>query len=151
MSREGLTIEQLFRGEFIFPTEGLTANLDRTLKVLEADNVIKVSREVGNDSCVLYIDLSSAERESGRENFDFYCFLIWPFIEASWLGAVSLMMLTPPRSQRGDVWHDMKQVQDRAQLVRFTMLASTYGADLYCFCSWVKLCTIKVICLTLRR
>lgn len=36
---------------------------------------------------------------SGRENYDFYCFLIWPFIEASWLGAISLLMLTPPSSQ----------------------------------------------------
>jgi len=42
------------------------------------------------------VTLSQSERLSGRENFDFYCFLIWPFIESSWLSAISLLMLTPP-------------------------------------------------------
>jgi hypothetical protein len=115
---------KLFRGEFIFPTEGLEVNLDKTLRSLEADNVIKVTRQSTIDSSstpagtVEWVELSDAERESGRENYDFYCFLIWPFIEASWLGAVSLMMLTPPEGYTGGVNHEVKKVQDRAQLVR---------------------------------
>ena len=65
-----------------------------------------------------YIQLSDVERESGRENYDFYCFLIWPFIEASWLGAVSLMMLTPPSKEKRELKFDLRKAQDHAQLVR---------------------------------
>lgn len=98
MHSEVQFLSQLFRGEFIFPTEGLEHNLAKTLDSLEADNVVKLTRSTGpnGESKVDFIELSDAERESGRENFDFYCFLIWPFIEAAWLGAVSLLMLTPP-------------------------------------------------------
>jgi ABC-type Zn uptake system ZnuABC Zn-binding protein ZnuA len=108
---------QLFRGEFIFPTEGLKVNLYKTLNALEADKVISTTRDTDADASITFIELSNLERESGRENFDFYCFLIWPFIEATWLGAISLMMLTPPKGQPEHVWHDVKRVQDQAQLV----------------------------------
>lgn len=64
-----------------------------------------------------FVELSEAERRCGRENYDFYCFLTWPFIEASWLGAVSLLGLTPPRNAPQDVWLDYKKAQDNAQLV----------------------------------
>lgn len=90
--------------------------MDKTLRGLEKDNVIKVTRDPAGHPT--HIELSDAERECGRENFDFYCFLIWPFIEASWLGAVSLMGLTPPFDGPSDVWIDMKKAQDSAQLVR---------------------------------
>ena len=61
------------------------------------------------------------ERKNGRENFDFYCFLIWPFIESTWLGAVSLMGLTPPPDQKSDVWVDVTKTQDVAQLLGKTL------------------------------
>lgn len=92
-------------------------NLDKTLRGLESDNVIKVNREPSSSGGISSIELSDMERQCGRENFDFYCFLIWPFIEASWLGAVSLMGLTPPLGQIEEVWCDMQQTQDIAQLV----------------------------------
>ncbi|ORY16786.1 glycerol-3-phosphate acyltransferas-like protein [Clohesyomyces aquaticus] len=131
-------LSQLFRGEFIFPTEGLDTNLAKTLAGLEADSVIKITRNAAQtysatedySSTIQYIELSDSERESGRENFDFYCFLIWPFIEASWLGAISLMMLTPPcplpstittTGGDKDVWLDLKKTQDRAQLFGKTL------------------------------
>lgn len=118
-------LSQLFRGEFIFPTEGLDYNLAKTLTGLEADNVIKISRSTGEngEEKVDFIELSPEERSQGRENFDFYCFLIWPFIEAAWLGAMSLMMLTPPLtlSQTSDSRLDLKKVQDRAQLFGKTL------------------------------
>lgn len=118
-------LSQLFRGEFIFPTEGLDFNLARTIAGLEADNVVKVTRSTDGGE-IEYVELSDAERENGRENFDFYCFLIWPFIEAAWLGAISLMMLTPPHdpgtpSPSSERWLDMKRVQDRAQLLGKTL------------------------------
>lgn len=122
-------LSQLFRGEFIFPTEGLDFNLARTLAGLESDAVIKVTRAA--DGTISFIELTDTERETGRENFDFYCFLIWPFIEAAWLGAVSLMMLTPPLTAATNTatatpnaherWLDMKRVQDRAQLLGKTL------------------------------
>ncbi|KAK5165346.1 hypothetical protein LTR04_001268, partial [Oleoguttula sp. CCFEE 6159] len=114
-------LSQLFRGEFIFPTEGLAVNLEKTLQSLETDNVIKVARDASTPSKILFVELSDAERECGRENYDFYCFLIWPFIEASWLGAVSLMMLTPPAGQSEKVWLNVKSVQDQAQLLGKTL------------------------------
>lgn len=119
-------LSQLFRGEFIFPTEGLDHNLAKTLSGLEADDVIKISRSTSADSTetIDFIELSPAERGQGRENFDFYCFLIWPFIEAAWLGAMSLMMLTPPLSvsqNPSESWLDLKKVQDHAQLFGKTL------------------------------
>ena len=66
---------------------------------------------------ILTAELSQAERERGRENYDFYCFLIWPFIESTWLAAVSLMSLSPPSKAEENVWIDIKQAQEKAQLV----------------------------------
>lgn len=72
----------------------MAENLRNTLQGLEADSIITIDR--ANDGEINGIVLHETERLHGRENFDFYCFLIWPFIEASWLSAVSLLMLTPP-------------------------------------------------------
>jgi hypothetical protein len=136
-------LSQLFRGEFIFPPDGLEANMRNALRRLEEDGVLSMTRRDGAepdaaDDGVVVIELSTAERERGRENFDFYCFLIWPFIEASWLGAVSLMMLCPtfeytaraapagsinPQtpSPGDDLWLDAKDTHNRAQLLGKTL------------------------------
>ncbi|KAJ6102440.1 hypothetical protein N7486_004867 [Penicillium sp. IBT 16267x] len=112
-------LSQLFRGEFIFPPEGLATNLENTLKWLETDNVIQITRD--SSGTPQYVELSEAERLCGRENYDFYCFLIWPFIEASWLGAVSLLGLSPPLDGPGDIWINVKKAQDSAQLLGKTL------------------------------
>ena len=106
---------KVFRGEFIYPTAGLLINLNKTLQGLEADNVIVLTRDATGK--ILTAELSDKERKSGRENYDFYCFLIWPFIESTWLAAVCLMSLTPPSPAEQDVWIDFKQMQDQVQLV----------------------------------
>ena len=111
-------LSQLFRGEFIFPTEGLRVNLLKTLHGLEADFVITVSRDL--DGTPTAVELSDTERQRGREDFDFYCFLIWPFCEASWLGAVSLLALTPPKDII-DTSLRLTKVQDMAQLFGKTL------------------------------
>ncbi|KAI9837598.1 MAG: hypothetical protein M1819_007249 [Sarea resinae] len=116
--------DQLFRSEFIYATEGISVNLDNTLKGLESDNVIKVTRgkeETRSDDHINTVELSGAERLCGRENFDFYCFLIWPFIEASWLGAVSLMGLTPPAGHSEGIWLKFKETQEMAQKLGKTL------------------------------
>ncbi|KAL1597767.1 hypothetical protein SLS60_008254 [Paraconiothyrium brasiliense] len=115
-------LSQLFRGEFIFPTEGLEHNLSKTLATLETENIVKVTRDPNNSAIVERVELSDQERAHGRENFDFYCFLIWPFIEAAWLGAISLLMLTPPvGTEAKDSWLPMKNVQDVAQVLGKTL------------------------------
>ena len=112
-------LSQLFRGEFIFPAgEGLTANLERAVAGLQAEEVIELFHD---DTGQRYASLSNIERQRGRENYDFYCFLIWPFIEAAWLGAVSLMCLTPPSLKNAGIWIDMKKAQDSAQLLGKTL------------------------------
>jgi hypothetical protein len=115
-----LFLSQLFRGEFIYPTEGLAVNLENTLRGLEVDKVIEIVRD--EDGKIIRVGLSDIERTAGRENYDFYCFLIWPFIEASWLGAVSLMCLTPPLRHTGDVWIEVAKAQNSAQLVSIVVI-----------------------------
>ncbi|EDN92484.1 hypothetical protein SS1G_08347 [Sclerotinia sclerotiorum 1980 UF-70] len=112
-------LSQLFRGEFIYPTEGLAVNLDNTLHDLEVDNIIELDRDP--EGKILNIGISDHERSVGRENYDFYCFLIWPFIEAFWLGAVSLMGFTPPPNKPDDVWLEVKKAHDGSQLLGKTL------------------------------
>lgn len=61
------------------------------------------------------------ERKNGRENFDFYNFLLWPFIESTWLGAVSLMGLTPPGPSQSEAWLDIRQAQETTQTLGKTL------------------------------
>jgi hypothetical protein len=91
--------------------------LQRTLEDLEANSVIQTSRDAENK--ILSVDTSPLERQHGRENYDFYCFMIWPFVESFWLAAVFLIALTPPAEQSKDAWLDFAQVQNTAQLVRY--------------------------------
>lgn len=111
-----LFLSSLFRGEFIYSGEGLAVNLEKTLMGLEADNVVFLERDELTGA-ITKVGLSDAERAAGRENYDFYCFLIWPFIEASWLASVSIMGLTPPLGQKDDIWIQFSKAQESAQLV----------------------------------
>lgn len=133
LRRQVLFLSQLFRGEFIYPTEGLQVNLDNTLRGFEADKILDLVRDTEGN--ITAVDLSDAERAAGRENFDFYCFLIWPFVEAFWLGAVALIGFTPPIGYHGDTWLDVKKCQDSAQLVSFPIL-SFGGLDTDKFSAW---------------
>ncbi|KAI0131786.1 acyltransferase [Xylariales sp. AK1849] len=111
-----LFLSSLFRGEFIFPSDGLAVNLEKTLTGLENDRVLNLKRD--SDGHIVSVGLSDEERVVGRENYDFYCFLIWPFIEASWLAAISLMGLTPPLELgHDDIWIEIAKAQDSAQLL----------------------------------
>ncbi|KAG8527558.1 uncharacterized protein KY384_007710 [Bacidia gigantensis] len=115
-------LSQLFRGEFIYPTAGLLANLNATLSGLESDGVLSLTKDATGK--LLSAQVSAQERASGRENFDFYCFLIWPFIESTWLGSVSLMGLTQPltpQGEAGETWVDFTKAQDTAQLLGKTL------------------------------
>jgi len=109
-------LSQLFRGEFVFPTEGIVRNLDVTLQGLEAERVVNIVYEDPSTKKVIdYVELSDEERQRGRENYDFYCFLIWPFIESAWLAGVFILGLTPPKGHE-NVWVGVREAQDMAQL-----------------------------------
>ncbi|KAK5996968.1 Acyl-CoA:dihydroxyacetonephosphateacyltransferase-like protein [Cladobotryum mycophilum] len=114
-----LFLSSLFRGEFIFSGAGLVANLDTTLRGLETDRVVRLDRDENGN--ITTIGLSDEERKAGRENYDFYCFLLWPFIEASWLAAVSLLGLTPPVDTNGEIWIEEAKAQNNAQLLGKTL------------------------------
>lgn len=110
-------LSQLFRGEFIFPAgQGLQRNLEDAMAGLVRSDVLSITEEDG----VRYVGLSDTERAQGRENYDFYCFLIWPFVDSAWLGAVSLHCIVPPLGSNIE-WIDMKKAQDGAQLFGRTL------------------------------
>lgn len=90
-----------------------------TLSGLEQDEVIALHRDPTGK--IVSVGLHDTERKNGRENFDFYCFLIWPFVESTWLGAVFLMGLTPPSDKKSNVWIDVIKSQDAAQLLGKTL------------------------------
>lgn len=110
-------LSQLFRGEFIFPVgQGLRHNLEDAMQGLTRDQVLQIAES----DTQRVVGLSNAERKLGRENFDFYCFLIWPFVDAAWLGAVSLLCLAPPPGS-SITWIDMQMAQNMAQLAGRTL------------------------------
>ncbi|KAK4494607.1 hypothetical protein PRZ48_013963 [Zasmidium cellare] len=113
-------LSQLFRAEFIFPTTPLEENLQTTLKDLVNDRVL--STTTGADGKIESISIHPDERALDMENFDFYNFLLWPFVEASWLGAIAVFMLRPPPHYPDpEAWVDMKTFQDKAQLLGKTL------------------------------
>jgi glycerol-3-phosphate O-acyltransferase len=66
-------LSQLLKTEFVFElARTLTDNVNKALAGLENDRVIVWNREDGT------IELSWEERDCGRENYDFYCFLVRP-------------------------------------------------------------------------
>ena len=111
-------LSQLFRAEFIYPVTPLQETLRATLVRLERDRVLACDRSPTPDdpAAISSVSLHLDERLSGRENYDFFCFLLWPFVEASWLGTVSLFMLTPPGAGAPSPrWIDLAAFQARAQ------------------------------------
>ena len=66
-------LSQLLKTEFVFElARTLTDNINKALQGLAKDRVI-VWNKVDDT-----IELSAEERECGRENYDFYCFLVCP-------------------------------------------------------------------------
>ncbi|KAK4054685.1 hypothetical protein OIO90_003497 [Microbotryomycetes sp. JL221] len=106
-------ISGLLQNEFVYGTEGLETNMKRTIDALASDDVILVEDD--------WVGLSPQERATGRNNFDFYNFLLWPFIETYWLAAVSLFALTPvdaPPNERDHVpWYAERTFHKSAQLL----------------------------------
>lgn len=88
--RELHFISRLLSNEFVYPPDGLEANSEKTIAALEEDEVILTEGEL--------MGLNPKERAAGRNNFDFFCFLIWPFIETC--ESALLFLCAPHRSGR---------------------------------------------------
>jgi hypothetical protein len=111
-------LSQLFRNEFVFESGGVSKNLKKTCEDLAEDEVIKISE---NQSLGKWVELSLKERKSGRETFDFYCFLLWPFLETYWLSAISLYTIMPPKDIKDAVWIIEDQFMSRSQFFGKTL------------------------------
>ncbi|KAI8371392.1 uncharacterized protein BYT42DRAFT_622292 [Radiomyces spectabilis] len=115
-------LSSLLKLDMIYKPGGVENNTQRTIDWLAEHRVIQVDEEG-------YVGLSDYERQCGRENYDFLCFLIWPFIESYWLAAVSLFSLAPPNvtTQKEPVWVESKVFANRVQALGKTLY---YQGDL---------------------
>ncbi|ORX51323.1 acyltransferase-domain-containing protein, partial [Hesseltinella vesiculosa] len=115
-------MSSLLKLDMIYKPGGVENNTRRTVQWLVDNQVI----ELDSDG---YVGLSDHERQCGRENYDFLCFMIWPYIESYWLACVSLFSLAPPskNGSHGPVWVDNKLFEARTQALGKTLY---YQGDL---------------------
>ncbi|KAL9553935.1 hypothetical protein MBANPS3_003051 [Mucor bainieri] len=115
-------LSSLLKLDMIYRPGGVESNTRRTIQWLADNNVIELCEDG-------WVGLSDLERSCGRENYDFLCFMIWPFIESYWLAAVSLFTLAPPSVVAGQdpIWVDSKLFANRTQSLGKTLY---YQGDL---------------------
>lgn len=140
MSREDLLSECAFisgvlRNEFVYGTENIETNVDRTIQLLKSQEVLgEDTSGAGAAQAANKIGLAQMERERGRDSFDSYLFLIWPFVESYWLAACSLLLLAPPGDEpphqqqqkqsstsTSTQWFAAKEFEKKAQLFGKTL------------------------------
>ncbi|KAF9436837.1 hypothetical protein BGZ76_002833 [Entomortierella beljakovae] len=135
-------LSRLLKSEFIYNPGDIESNLAHTLEYLKESNVIEIDSEG-------FVGLSDAERSIGRENYDFYCFLLWPFVETYWLASISLYVLIPtakelipPADINGEP--QLHWVEERAYMEKTQMFGKSlyYQGDLSYFES-VNMETLK--------
>ncbi|KAJ3296892.1 hypothetical protein HK104_001043, partial [Borealophlyctis nickersoniae] len=127
-------VSSLLKSEFIYGPGGLDKNLETTVENLRRANVVTVEEEEGVEGDEdtgerrKWVTLSAEERRIGRETFDFYCFLMWPFVETYWLAAVSLFALVPDKVETtADGTPTLHWVDERVFMSR----AQHFGKTLY--------------------
>ncbi|KAI8098984.1 putative acyltransferase [Halteromyces radiatus] len=117
-------LSSLLKLDMIYKPGGVENNTQRTVQWLVDNQVIEVDQEG-------WVGLSDVERQCGRENYDFLCFLIWPFVESYWLAGVSLFSLAPPNINgspaEGTIWVESKLFEKRSQALGKTLY---YQGDL---------------------
>ncbi|KAK0545665.1 hypothetical protein OC846_004701 [Tilletia horrida] len=127
--RECSFISTLLRNEFVFGTESLEVNLVNTVQSMEREGVLEIRNPPeGRGQEHGTVGISERERKGGRENFDAFLFLVWPFVEGYWLAACSLLYLAPPmpegKSEETDIpWFAAKDFEKLAQLFGKTLYA----------------------------
>ncbi|KAG0299366.1 hypothetical protein BGZ98_010111, partial [Dissophora globulifera] len=134
-------LSRLLKTEFIYNPGNIESNVEFTLDYMKKSNVIEINSEG-------YVGLSDVERSIGRENYDFYCFLLWPFVETYWLAAVSLYTLIPTAKELiqldSDGQPQLHWVEERVFMEKTQMFGKTlyYQGDLSYFES-VNMETLK--------
>ncbi|KAG1520109.1 hypothetical protein G6F52_007976 [Rhizopus delemar] len=113
-------LSSLLKLDMIYRPGGVEKNTRRTVQWLMDQNVIEMTEDG-------WVGLNDMERQCGRENYDFLCFMIWPFIESYWLAAISLYTLAPSQSVTGPIWIDSKLFAARTQAMGKTLY---YQGDL---------------------
>ncbi|CAO3594415.1 unnamed protein product [Absidia cylindrospora] len=117
-------LSSLLKLDMIYKPGGIESNTQRTVQWLVENQVIEVDEEG-------WVGLSDIERQCGRENYDFLCFMIWPFVESYWLACVSLFSLAPPNKNGSPssepVWVESKLYEKRSQAMGKTLY---YQGDL---------------------
>ncbi|KAI8979677.1 hypothetical protein BDF20DRAFT_906184 [Mycotypha africana] len=125
-------LSSLMKLDMIYKPGGAENNTKRTIQWLKENHVIEVSKDG-------WVGLSDMERQCGRENYDFLCFLIWPFIDAYWLAAVSLFTLAPPHVvDQGPIWVESTLFAKRTQSLGKTLY---YQGDL----SYLEACNKETL------
>ena len=120
-------ISQLLKTEFIFSAGGVAQNLIVTIRKLEKANVVATGTSAAEGVPIgsnRWVTLSDEERRIGRETFDFYCFLLWPFLDCYWLAAVSLYTILPNEEQMKTNklnWVDERVFHKRSQFFGKTL------------------------------
>lgn len=94
-------LSTLLSGEFVYGPQGLQANLAKTLDNLAQHGVVVLD---GDE-----VELSLAEISTGSEVFDFYCYLIWPFIDGYWAASVALYTLADGKPVPEKPFHSQAQ------------------------------------------
>lgn len=80
-------ISQMLKREFIYPEKSVDTTTDETVTSLIENGVI-----------------TSIDNVIDWEKFEFYCFLLFPFIETYWLGCLSLLILDPFSHSQQQFW-----------------------------------------------
>jgi hypothetical protein len=122
LMEESQFLSSLLKNEFVYGAAGLQSNLDQALEEMVIHGVLSSESQDGittGQGSMDWISLSPEERRIGRENFDFYCFLLWPFIETYWLAAVSLFSLSSDGASNG--WIDERILLNRCQFFGMTL------------------------------
>lgn len=114
-------LSRLLSGEFVYGPDGISTNLAQTLDGLVAEDVLVVQVDPATGEKL--VSISEGEIEHGKEVFEFYCFLVWPFLDGFWLTLVSLFSLTPVAdAEEGKlVWVDEKEFLNNVQALGKTL------------------------------
>ncbi|KAI8621112.1 acyltransferase-domain-containing protein [Chytriomyces sp. MP71] len=143
-------LSRLLKTEFIYGPNGLSQNMMKTIEAMKTLDVITIEEEVnevGAPTGQQWVSLSAEERRIGRETFDFFCFLLWPFLETYWLAAISCFSLIPPnRNSTEPFWVEERTFLNTSQFLGKTLY---YEGDLSYF-EAVNKETIKNACQRLK-
>ncbi|KXS21141.1 acyltransferase-domain-containing protein [Gonapodya prolifera JEL478] len=113
-------LSQLLKGEFIYQPGKIENTVRDTLNYLEDKGVVAVERSGVADELSGTVSLAKEEVKNGRETYDLFCFLLWPFVEAYWVATVGLFTLVHDGGGYSD-WVDEGTLMARLQMFGKTL------------------------------